>query len=45
MKHRFNKKALMMLISTIEMHTNGNCFSWKMVGVIAAQSIGEPKLK
>ena len=43
MKHRFNKKALMMLISTIEMSYKRAIVSpGEMVGVIAAQSIGEP---
>ena len=43
MKHRFNKKALMMLISTIEMTYKRSIIApGEMVGVIAAQSIGEP---
>tara|TARA_B100001059_G_scaffold232357_1_gene270003 strand:- start:9738 stop:14255 length:4518 start_codon:yes stop_codon:yes gene_type:complete len=43
MKHRFNKKAILMLLSTIEYSYKRALVSpGEMVGMIAAQSIGEP---
>ena len=43
MKHRFNKKAILMLLSTIELSYKRALVSpGEMVGMIAAQSIGEP---
>ena len=43
MKHRFNKKAILLLLSTIELSYKRALVSpGEMVGMIAAQSIGEP---